>query len=29
MTKVATVGANFNNSFMAPLVLLCALASNN
>ena len=29
ITKVASVGASFSNSLMAPLVLLCALASNN
>ncbi len=28
-TKMASVGANFNNSLMAPLVRLWALASNN
>ncbi len=29
ITNVASVGANFNSSLIAPLVLLCALASNN
>ena len=29
ITNVASVGANFNSSFIAPLVLLCAFASNN
>ena len=27
--SVASVGANFNNSLMAPLVLPCAFASNS
>ena len=29
ITKVASVGASFNNSLIAPLVWLCALASSN